>query len=127
MISLQKKPEKYRNGYKDKSHRDKIRALPCIACKSQQTPTEAHHLIGYGAGLKPTDFFMIPLCNLHHTGSFYSNYPKKGNAIHATILSDWEKVYGIQENLLKITYEDLGMIEDWQEAKNYIKTWKLSK
>ena len=121
MINLIKPEPKFRNGYKDKKHRDKVRALTCIACKmTQKTPTEAHHLIGYGIGRKPTDLFMIPLCNFHHTGSFYPHYLKAGNAIHETPLDSWERVFGIQEVLLEKTYEQLKMYKEWEEVKLYI-------
>lgn len=102
-MNLLKPDKKYRNGYKDPKHLEKVRNLPCLVCKEgqQQQRTEAHHLIGYGIGQKPSDLFTIPLCNKHHNGNFRED--RIGNAIHATVLSKWEKTFGTQEDLLKIT------------------------
>ena len=98
-----KPDKKYRNGYKDLKHLERIRNLPCLVCQEghQTERTEAHHLIGYGLGLKPSDLYTIPLCNKHHNGNFRQD--RVGNAIHATVLSEWEEKFGTQQELLKKT------------------------
>jgi hypothetical protein len=61
----------------DPEHRERVRALPCIACIKagivQASPTEGHHIRRmpdgsfYGAHEKAGDHEMIPLCrDLHH-------------------------------------------------------------
>ena len=104
-MSLQKKPEELRNGYKDKERLKVLHDLPCIVCEKlnikQSAPTEAHHLIGYGIGKKASDLLTISLCSKHHARG------NTGEAIHETPLRQWESVYGTQEELLILTNEKL--------------------
>jgi hypothetical protein len=49
-------------------HLDYIRSLPCVLC-SAPPPSEAAHLrmgLGGGTGVKPHDYWTLPLCHAHH-------------------------------------------------------------
>lgn len=113
MVNLLKPILELRRGFKDKKHRDKVGALPCIAClkdnKNQQSASEIHHEWGQGAGLKASDRLTFALCNFNHTGSF-TNGGTKGLTIH-TNLEAFEKNYGTQKQLIKETYQQLGLEE----------------
>lgn len=127
MTSYLKKPIHLRNGYKDESRLKAVRNLPCLACKiakeEQTTKTEAHHLIGYGLGLKPSDLKTIPLCKIHHDGR------EKGISIHSTILEEWENTFDSQERLLDKTNQILRKQEtiSAKEYQELIKKQKPSK
>lgn len=47
-----------------------IRTLPCGRCRSQTTPTGAHHIKGDGhyggVAMKAPDYFVMPLCMTCH-------------------------------------------------------------
>jgi hypothetical protein len=56
------------------AHLDFIRSLPCICC-GDNTATEAAHIrsadaslakSATGIGIKPDDFWTLPLCSRHH-------------------------------------------------------------
>ena len=49
-----------------------IRQQPCIIC--QHSETDAHHVriqSNAGTGTKPSDFYAVPLCRLHHLESHH--------------------------------------------------------
>ena len=58
------KPVKYR----DKKYLAWIRTLPCLACggKSEACHVRQPHS-GAGTGVKPHDYYAIPLCNKDHS------------------------------------------------------------
>ncbi len=110
-----KKAIEYRNGYKDPERMAAIHEIGCSACirnkLTQQYPTEAHHLIGYGMGKKPSDLLTISLCDLHHFGRFLRKGENRtGNSIHETPLKRWEKTFGTQQILLKLTNKLLASL-----------------
>jgi hypothetical protein len=60
---------------KDPRHLAFIRTLPCIVCKERTETEEAAHVRGKdpsiakpmtGMGIKPPDFYTLPLCGQHH-------------------------------------------------------------
>lgn len=118
------KPEiELRNGFKCERYLARVRELECLACEiegSQQTePTEAHHKIGEGLGLKASDLLTMGICNKHHNGNFRSD--KKGNAIHHTVLKDWEAKFKSQILLIEMTNERIFSRNDLkgQDLRNY--------
>ena len=115
------KPEPcLRRGFKDKKHRDKVGNLACLCCikdnEPQKSPVEVHHLWGIGAGQKASDRLCFGICNLHHTGSFTG--PIKGITLHEN-LEAFEESYGTQDQLIKETYQMLGL-EELYESYNII-------
>jgi hypothetical protein len=105
MNRLKPDPE-LRHGFKDEKHLAKVRKLGCCVCKKgeQRKKTEAHHLIGYGLGKKPSDRLVIPLCSNHH------NHGPAGIAIHHSVLTDWQDKYKkTQQELWHETNELLGI------------------
>jgi len=66
---VQRKPRRH-----DGNHLDRIRVMPCLVCGSD-TGCEAAH-VRYsdlsiakpmsGFGMKPHDWFVVPLCSEHH-------------------------------------------------------------
>ncbi len=104
---MQKKPEKLRNGYKDKKYMEQLHNFPCIVCDkknlTQKSRTEAHHLIGLGGGKKASDFLAFPLCSAHHDGRI------AGTSIHSTPLKKWEREFGEQKNHILETHAALGV------------------
>jgi hypothetical protein len=110
MKSYLKPPPEERNGFKDPNHRERVRALPCLACKAenieQRYRTEGHHKIGKGMGLKASDRLMFPLCDLHHNANFIRDIDKdkiETWSIHKSILSKWEERWGDQDELIELT------------------------
>jgi hypothetical protein len=110
LVNLLKPDPKFRNGYKDPKRMEAIHDLPCLACKlkgiEQRYPTEAHHKIGMGLGLKASDLLSMPLCDLHHSARFIrreDSHLINTWAIHKSILSDWESEWGNQDELIEIT------------------------
>jgi len=126
-VSYFKRELQYRNGYKDETRLKAVRKLPCLACQidkeAQTTKTEAHHLIGFGIGLKPSDLYTIPLCHIHHNGGI------EGESIHSTVLEVWEKTFDSQERLLEKTNRLLRQPEtiSAKEYQELIKKKKPSK
>ena len=58
--------------WKSKPYLDYIRKQSCIIC--QQSETDAHHVRiknNAGTGIKPSDFYAVPLCRLHHLESHH--------------------------------------------------------
>jgi hypothetical protein len=51
--------------YRSESYKAYVRTLPCIVCGN---PSDPHHEIGGGTGLKGSDLFCIPLCRDDHQG-----------------------------------------------------------
>ena len=114
MRSFFKPPVSLRNGFKDPKRMDAIHQIGCSACKragvSQEYPTEAHHKIGMGLGLKASDRLTASLCDLHHNARFikFDDRDKINSwAIHKTILEDWESKWGTQDQLIELTNEML--------------------
>ena len=107
MTNLQKKPEKYRNGYKNKQRLSDIHQIPCSLCyklgRQQTTRTTAHHKIGLGLGLKASDEICMSLCDLHHQ--------KGQDAIHHIGRARFEKKFCSQDELIEITNKLLEKIE----------------
>ena len=106
MISLQKKPEKHCNGYKDKQRLSDLHNIPCSNCyaqnRRQKTKTIAHHKIGLGLGLKASDTFTMSLCEDCHTGT-------KG--IHNIGLKRWDQDNFTQDQLIEISNNLLNLID----------------
>ena len=105
MISLQKRPFEIRNGFKHNPTLDVVREMPCVCCKSRHPyyPTEAHHRIGEGGGLKASDLLTFPLCSFHH--ALYGS----NKAIHLIPLNRWEKEFNTQNYFILKTHEQLGI------------------
>lgn len=113
---LKPSPE-MRNGYKDSKRLAAIHEIACAACErkgiTQQYPTEVHHKIGLGLGLKASDRLTTSLCDLHHSARFIRDEDKdkiNGWAIHKTILEDWQAQWGTQDDLIALTDEMLGKL-----------------
>jgi hypothetical protein len=117
---FQKPPMELRRGFKDKSHRDKVGALDCIACKirneRQESPTEVHHKWGTGAGQKESDKLTFGLCNKCHTGSFRG--AMKGISLHEN-LKAFEDRHKTQLELIEMTYLELGLEDEWLVIDGY--------
>lgn len=114
-MNLLKQNKELRNGYKDPKRMEAIHDLPCLACKlkgiEQRYPTEAHHKIGMGLGLKASDLLSMPLCDLHHSARFIREEDAhliNTWAIHKSILKNWEKQWGTQDELIEITNKMLS-------------------
>jgi len=56
--------------FRSKPHRDWIGALPCLICGRIGPVAAAHIRLGNdgAAGVKPSDFFTVPLCDSHLGG-----------------------------------------------------------
>lgn len=112
MTSFFKLPEQFRNGFKCKKRLGAVAQLNCIVCSEfglkRKTRVEVHHFIGCGIGKKASDWLTIPLCNSHHTSGKY------GEAIHNG-QEAFEKKYGSQLELLKLTNQKLGCEEQYEE------------
>ena len=122
MINLAKPDPKFKRGFKDKKHRDKVRSLCCLPCRirgeRQKSPTEVHHYWGTGAGQKESDKLTFPVCNQCHTGSF--NGSIKAITIHHN-LEAFEKKHATQAELVIRTYNELDLDEDLIEVREYFK------
>ncbi len=62
-------------------HRRFVKAHLCCVPGCQQTPVEPHHLrtaANSGTGLKPPDWFTVPLCRLHHAKAHSEGYEALG-------------------------------------------------
>jgi hypothetical protein len=98
-MSLQKKPEKERNGYKDKQRLQKLHEIACVVCDElglkQTSRTIAHHKIGLGLGLKASDLLTCSICENHHNTS--------PEGIHNMPLHKWEAKYFTQDKLIELT------------------------
>ena len=54
---------------RSRAHLDWVRDLPCAACGQSWQPCDPAHVrrgTDGGAGLKPSDSWVIPLCSAHH-------------------------------------------------------------
>ncbi len=49
---------------RSESYLEYIRSRPCCVCQTK--PTEPHHTVCGGVGLKGSDFAAIPMCRKHH-------------------------------------------------------------
>lgn len=52
----------------DEKHLNYVRSLPCVLCYAPP-PNEAAHFrlgLGGGMGMKPDDYWTLPLCHMHH-------------------------------------------------------------
>lgn len=94
----------------------RVKSLPCIVCtlrgERQATGTDAHHLKHdpvtgqpLGASQKGDGFTTIPLCaGKHHF-----------NGVHVHMGSrEFERLYGTEIELLRLTYERLGIPYPWK-------------
>lgn len=113
-MNLLKPPPELRRGFKDKKHRDRVGSLSCIICN--KLPVEVHHKWGQGAGKKESDRLTFALCNRCHTGSYTEKI--EGVTLHEN-LKEFEKNHGTQDQLIKKTYEMLGL-EELYESYNII-------
>jgi len=62
--------------FKSEKYKQYIRSLPCIIC--DYPCSEPHHVRNAnnsGTGKKPSDFWCVPLCKLHHAE--FHHYGKK--------------------------------------------------
>jgi len=83
----------------DRSNWDKIRALGCIICGSNNA--HLHHALT-GSGGRKDDSKVLPLCYVHHQGEL---------GIHTLGRKKWQAEYGSEEELL-ITAERLLVMTD---------------
>jgi hypothetical protein len=76
----------------EKQHMSKVAEIGCILCKHLElgeTPAELHHpRTGTGAGLRASNWDVIPLCPEHHRGN---------SGLHGMGRKAFEKYYGITE------------------------------
>ena len=89
----------------DKDHLSRVAALGCVACRVmdiEDSPASVHHIRhGQGMSQRAPHKLTIPLCPPHHQTGGY------GVAIHAG-KDAFERTYGTELELLKMTYELLG-------------------
>ena len=81
----------------------KVADLGCIVCINEfnlNSPAAIHHI--NGRTKEGCHFEILPLCPNHHQHGGY------GVALHAG-RAEWERLYGTQENLLKLVR---GLIND---------------
>ena len=83
---------------KEIEHLKRVASLGCIICTSPYAQVYHIRLIGTGIGRRSSHFDTIPLCYNHHLGAF---------SIHNNKVM-FEKRYGTEEELLKITREKLN-------------------
>ena len=89
----------------EKKHMSRVADLGCVACAQlghYDSPAEIHHIKDKtGMGRRSSHFEVIPLCYMHHRGTYgYHTSPK-----------EFEGNYGTQRELLQIVknwldYED---------------------
>lgn len=80
---------------KSPMHLARVAGLPCAACGA--TDVQVHHIRKApltGAGQKASDWFVMPLCALHHS------------MVHAD-RSTFEALFGSQEHLISVTLRKL--------------------
>ena len=113
MTNLMKPPPELQRGYKDIKHLGKVAELPCVACQkrgeAQTSKTQVHHEWGKGAGKKASDRLTMPLCDKCHNAQFVNSI--KGITLHHN-LEKFEERHGTQSELIKLTYENLGLFEE---------------
>lgn len=90
----------------EKRHVARAVALGCIVCRNLgygETPAEAHHVRYLGSmGKRAPHKAILGLCPSHHrTGG-------RGVAYHAGAKA-FESLYGTERELLKQTYDELGL------------------
>ncbi len=86
---------------KERKHMDKVASMGCIVCVNLElgeTPAEIHHIGNGTAGMRATNYEVIPLCHIHHRTGGY------GVAIHQGRVQ-WETNYGTEQQLLEQTME----------------------
>lgn len=49
--------------YRSEEYKAYIRTLPCLVCGK---PSDPHHEVGGGIGIKGPDLFSLPFCRGHH-------------------------------------------------------------
>jgi len=86
----------------EKAYHAKVAELPCAACGAEP-PSLVHHKTGAGMGLKASHWNVMPLCPMCH------QYGK--NAVHAS-LKNFTKIYGSQDEMIRLTKEQLGITEE---------------
>ena len=89
----------------EKKHMSRVANLGCVACAQlghYDSPAEIHHIKNHtGMGRRSSHFEVIPLCYLHHRGTYgYHTSP-----------SEFTGNYGTQIELLK-------MVTDWLDYED---------
>lgn len=54
--------------HRDRKYLDSLRGEPCLLCGA--TPSDPAHIrygSGAGVGMKPADWYAVPLCHAHHS------------------------------------------------------------
>ena len=64
---LPKKPKR-ETRFRSQKHLRHVRSFACCVCDSDEQPEAAHVRLGSdgGMGMKPSDYYCVPLCRLHH-------------------------------------------------------------
>lgn len=86
----------------EKQHLAKLCELGCVACHIQGTPgtrAEIHHLRdGVGMSQRSSHYRAIPLCCVHHRGTFGLSIPSIHGSKNAFIAA-----FGTEAELLELT------------------------
>lgn len=88
----------------DTEHLTRVASLGCIVCSREGfgfTEPEIHHIRhGRGIAQRAPDSEAIPLCYHHHRGKY---------GIHTLGTRRWERLYGLEIDLLGVVREILGI------------------
>ena len=89
----------------ERKHMNAVAELGCMVCRRmgyQGTPAELHHKrAGTGAGLRSSNFDVIPLCPEHHRGKTgihglgTKGFPKHWGFTEQDLLDDTRRLLGI--------------------------------